>query len=40
MFGKYKKTYERNNLIIIFFGYKKNKNNNIVDIELINVIYF
>ena len=39
MFGKYKKSYvRRNNLYIIFFGVKYNKNS--VNIEMIDVNYY
>ena len=36
MFGNYKKTYNRNNYYIIFFGYPL-KNNNVIEIELIKL---
>jgi len=39
MFGKYKKSYvRRNNLYIIFFGVKSNKNS--ITIEMMNVIFY
>lgn len=39
MFGKYKKSYvRRNNLYIIFFGVKYNRNS--VNIEMIDVNYY
>jgi hypothetical protein len=39
MFGKYKKSYvRRDNLYIIFFGVKYNKESK--TIEMINVIYY
>mgnify|MGYP000058695675 CR=1 FL=1 len=39
MFGKYKKSYvRRDNLYIIFFGVKSNRNP--VTIEMMNVIFY
>ena len=41
MFGNYKKSYiKRENLYIIFFGTKKEKENKNSFIELIDVLYF